>query len=390
MLEDRLLAVGIAEGHVAEGNVAPDRLPVFLFRREAVAVALDDLRRVAHVRLSLQQLRQALDVYLCRDQIRDRVHDPADRLHQPHRVAHEHGERADLRFGDVPALPEHHRERERGGEIHRHGEEPAQARRADGSAADAARVGHKGVRHRVLDHERFDRPRAGDALVEVRGDLRIDLADLAVGAGQPPLEDREEQHRERQHGDDHERKPRVDREHHDHGADDVAHLPQAVQQRPGDERADLLRVGHHARVQIAHAVLVEEGEGERLQMAEGRVPEILVHADLDAHAADAGDVVHRRAAADQQQIQQHEHDDRVERSLADEVVERIPLEERHADVHERPDEAAEDHHGGGAFVVFQIRQDLPDPKEGETHGFGGVLLHATTSELLCWISQIFW
>ena len=104
-------------------------------------------------------------------------------------------------------------------------------------------------------------------------------------------------------------------------------------------------------------------------MAEGRVSEVLVHADLDAHAADARDVIDRRAAADQQQIQQHEHDDRVECALADEVVERIPLEERHADVHERPDQAAEDHHRNGAFIVFQIRQDLPDAEEGKMYSF---------------------
>ena len=232
MLQNLFVPVGVLECHILERDVAADRLPVFCLRGEAVAVALDDGVGVLHVRLGVQQLHQTLDVHLRRDEIRDRVHDPADGLHKPLRIGHEHGEGADLCFGDHAALPEHQREGEGGGEVHRHGEGAAQAGRAHALAVHARGVLHECALHRVLNDERLDRPRAGDALVEVPGNLGVDLADLAVGLRELALEHGEQQHRDRQNRQHVERQPRVDREHHDHSAHDVAELPCAVQQRP--------------------------------------------------------------------------------------------------------------------------------------------------------------
>ena len=53
VLEDIFLAVRVAEADVAELDIAVDGLPVFLFGREAVAVAVDDRLRVGYVRRRL-------------------------------------------------------------------------------------------------------------------------------------------------------------------------------------------------------------------------------------------------------------------------------------------------------------------------------------------------
>ncbi len=384
VLEDGLLPVGVAEGHVLKADIAADGLPVLLFGLEAVAVAGDDLLAVAHVGFGIEQLRQALDVHLGGDEVGDRVHQPAHRLHEPLRVGHEHREGADLGFGDDAALPEHDRQRQRGGEVHRHGEEAPQPRRPDALAAHLGRVGHEGLLHRVLHDEGLDRARAGDALVEVAGDLGVHLADLAVGAGELALEEGVEQHRHGQHRDDQQRKARVDNEHDDHRAQHVAELPDAVQQRPGDERADARGVGHDARVDVADAVLVEVGEGQRLQVGEGGVAQILLHADFDGLRAEGRIVVDQGAAEDEREVEHDEERDMLERPLADEAVEGVALEERHAGVHHAAREAAGHQAEQGLFVVFQIGQHLVDAEEAEL----GILHAVASSPTPDWMAQI--
>ena len=56
MLENIFVAVGVFEADVVKFNVALYRLPVFTLRVEAVAVFLDDLRRIHNVGLCLKQL----------------------------------------------------------------------------------------------------------------------------------------------------------------------------------------------------------------------------------------------------------------------------------------------------------------------------------------------
>ena len=73
MLQDIFVAVGVLEGDVLEFDVAVDRLPVLLLRLEVVTVEIDDLLRVVHVRLRLQQLGKPLDVDLGRDKIGEGV-----------------------------------------------------------------------------------------------------------------------------------------------------------------------------------------------------------------------------------------------------------------------------------------------------------------------------
>ena len=71
VLQNVLAAVRIAEGHVLKFDVAVQRLPVFLLRMEGVAVDRLDLRRVAHLRLLVQKVGDALDGGLQGDKLRD-------------------------------------------------------------------------------------------------------------------------------------------------------------------------------------------------------------------------------------------------------------------------------------------------------------------------------
>ena len=204
------------------------------------------------------------------------------------------------------------------------------------------------------------------------------------------LEQGEEQHRQRQHRDDQQGEPGIDGEHDHHRAHHIADLPEAVQHGPGHQAADALGVGHDPGVDVAHAVLVVVGEGQGLQMVEGRVAQVPVHPHLDVHAVHGGDVVEHRAAADEREIEDHEPHDGVQGPLADEVVQGIALEEGHAGVHQAAHKAAQDHEEQGLLVVFQVGQHLADAEKGEIFLFGGLVFHADTSSALAdWISQIF-
>lgn len=61
MLQHVLAAVGIAEGHIPELDLAPQRLPVLPLGVEGVAVFLNDLRGVLNLRLFVHQVGYPLD-----------------------------------------------------------------------------------------------------------------------------------------------------------------------------------------------------------------------------------------------------------------------------------------------------------------------------------------
>ena len=390
MLQDLLVPVRVLEGHVLKADIAPDGLPVLLFGLKAVAVNGGDLGAVVYIRPGLQESGEPFDIHLGGDQVGDGIHDPPDRLHHALGIGHEHGEGADLGLGDDAALPEHDGQGQGGGEVHGDGEGAPQPGGAHALAAHGGRVGDEGLLHLLLDHQGLDGPGAGDALVEVAGDLGVQLPDLPVGLGETCLKQAEEQHRQGQHCDDQQGESGVDGKHHHHRAHHIADLPEAFQHGPGHQGADTLGIGHDPGVDVTHAVLVVVGEGQGLQMGEGGVAQVPVHPHLDLHAVHGGDVVEQRAAADQREIEDHEEHDGVQGPLADEVVQGIALEEGDAGIHQASHKASQDHEEQGLLVVFQVGQHLADAEELQVLLSGGLVFHADTSSALAdWISQIF-
>ena len=249
--------------------------------------------------------------------------------------------------------------------MHRHGEEAAQPRPLHRLAAHLRGIVHEGALHAVLNDQSLDRARAGDALVEVPGDLGVELADLTVDAGELALKDRVKQHRKRQHRHDERGKAGVDGEHDHHRADHIAKLPNAVKHRPAHELADAPGVRHDAGVDIAHAVLVEVGKRQGLQVGEGVVSEILVHAHLDAGAHECRGVVDERGQQNGGEVERDVERQALQRAERDEVVQGVALKDRDHHVIDAAHHAAEDHHGERLFVVFEIGQNLADAEEGQ-------------------------
>ena len=105
-------------------------------------------------------------------------------------------------------------------------------RGAHGLLAHGGGVGDEAVVNLILNDERLYRLCAGDALVEVAGYFRVYLAYLAVDADKPALEHREQQHDDRHYRQHHKRELRVYGEHDGYRADEVGHLPYAVDERP--------------------------------------------------------------------------------------------------------------------------------------------------------------
>ena len=120
----------------------------------------------------------------------------------------------------------------------------------------------------VLNDQRFGRLRAGDALVERAGDLRVLLAHAAVKKDELFLEIRAREHQHR-HNDHHtQRQLPVERKHHHDRQQQIRDVPHSLHQAPGQCACNAVGIGHDARVGIADAVLVEIREGQRLQMIE--------------------------------------------------------------------------------------------------------------------------
>ena len=381
MLQHVLTAVRIAEGDVLKFNIAIQRLPVFLFRVEHVAVLLCNLRRVAHVGFGLHELCEALDVDLHVDERGNDLYEPLHRLHHALRVVHEHGERTDEDDAvscDDAAAPEDDCQRDGRSEGRRGHEDAAEVHSAHAQALHFTGQAIKFLLDLVLDDQRFCRLRAGDALVEGAGDLRVLLAHLAVEEDELFLEIRagNDQHRH----DDHnaQRKLPIEHEHHDDSQQEVRDIPHALHHAPGQRACDAVGIGHDARMHIAHAVLVKVGERECLQVVECLALEIA--ADIKLHPARTvgGNIVGGRLDDHDQNIQGEEAADAVHRPVCDEMVDGMLLEEWNDNVHAAADRTHQDHPEKQHPVGLEVRGQLRNTEEGQAF-FRFVVLHAGSS-----------
>ena len=95
MLQDHLIAVGILKGYILKLHIPVQGLPVFPFRVKMISVFLYDLRGVLYIRLLRQKAGEALDIYLDRDQGRERIDDPLHRFQHTDRIGHKHRQCSD-------------------------------------------------------------------------------------------------------------------------------------------------------------------------------------------------------------------------------------------------------------------------------------------------------
>ena len=250
-------------------------------------------------------------------------------------------------------------------------------RGVDGDAAHLAGVALEGVADGVLDDERLDGLRAGHALVEAVRDFRVGVSDPAVEGDETPLEVAAEQDGGRHQGHHHEGEPRLDGEHHADHADEVGGAPDEVHRGPRDEEADVVRVAHHAGVDVADLVLVEVGQRQRLQVVEAGVAEVAREAHLELGAEVGGNEVREGLGDDDGEVERREGPDAVQRPLPYEMVDRVAVEEREGGVAGAPGETEEDHHGHRRREGAEEGPELRDaePAEGGAAGRGGVSGH---------------
>ena len=152
---------------------------------------------------------------------------------------------------------------------------------------------------------------------------------------------REHQHRY----DDHyaQRQLPVEQEHHHDRQQQIRDVPHALHQTPGQRACDAVRVGHDACVGIADAVLVEIGEGQRLQMVERLAFQIAADIELGLARAVGGNVVRCGLDDHDQNVQRQPAADALHGLVRNEVVDGVLLEQRDNCVHAAADRTGHDH-----------------------------------------------
>ena len=234
--------------------------------------------------------------------------------------------------------------------------------------------------HALLHHQCFGGLGSGDALVEAAGDLGIGFTDAAVADDQSPLEKGGDQ-RHKGDDDDHPKcQLGVQAEHGDHAADDVGHVPDAVEHAPAQGGADAARIAHDPGVNVAHAVGVKVGKGKSLQVLE-RVP---LHVAAHVHFQLAGPVDARpdqqRLRDDQRRIKDSKGYDALSGISQHEYVDGILLKQRQNDVHQAVDQHAGEHDRDHAAVCFEIPRYAGNSKPGKMHAAQLLLFaHASSS-----------
>ena len=110
-------------------------------------------------------------------------------------------------------------------------------------------------------------------------------------------------------------------------------------------------------------------------MAERRIPQIAVDADLHRHRTGAGDIAQRPSRHDANDIDDDEPRQRVRRMLSDEMVQRIAFHQRDDDIPHRAHDAADDHQNHRRAVRLHKRNQLAYPEERQLLVFFHLLFH---------------
>ena len=365
VLQHVLAAVGIAEGHIPELDLAPQRLPVLPLGVEGVAVFLNDLRGVLNLRLFVHQVGYPLDGGLQRDELRqiggghlDGVED-ADGIGGKGRQS-----------GQLQRLIQHHIAAPQQHDRHRHGAEEQHQRdkhRIKPGCPDAGVV-HlsgetaEGVGGLLLRHQRLGGACAGDALVEGAGDAGVQLTHLPVPVEDAVLKIPCQNGHHRHNGDNCQRQLPVQRQHGGKGTQHIEHCPQDIRKVPRQHTGDAVGVAHDTGQQIAHRGHVIKGEGQGLQVVKQCPTHILAQIHLDVHGV-SGKGHHRQCLHHHhRQIRQCIGQQPRQGVLFDKILDGVLLEQGQHHVHQSADAVEHQHGDEGAPIGPQERpQPLPDP-----------------------------
>ena len=337
VLQHVAAAVGIAEGHVPELDLAPDGLPVLPLGVEGVAVLLDDLRGVLNLGSLVHQVHDPLDGGLQGNELGDVGGGHLDGLENAHGIGGEGGKGGQLQqvVGDHIAAPQQHDGHGHGaGKQHQRDIHRVEPGRADAGVVHLAGQVPEGGHGLLLGAQGLGGFGAGDALVEGAGDAGVQLPDLPVPAEDAVLEISGEHRHHRNDDDDHQGQPPVQGQHGRKGAQHIEQGPEDIRHVPGDHAGDAVCIAHDPGQQIAHGGYVIEGEGQGLEMVEQGAAHIPAHVHLDGHGV-AGEGHHGQGLQDDhQQIRQGEGYDAPEGIRLDEVADGVALEQGNGHVHQ--------------------------------------------------------
>ena len=114
MLQHILIPIRITEGNILKGNIPANGLPVFPLRMKGIAVLFYHFRRIRHIGFSPDEPGKPFDIHLGGYNIRDCIHNPADRFHHALGIGHEHRKRSHFLRRNQPALPQDNSQRHGG------------------------------------------------------------------------------------------------------------------------------------------------------------------------------------------------------------------------------------------------------------------------------------
>ncbi len=297
VLEDHLIPVRVAEGDILEFHIPLQGFPVFFLRVEVVPVLFNNLRSVRHIGLLMHELHEALDIDLDGQQGRNRRNQKFHGFHHADRIGHEDRKLAQLQgplHGNEAAPPEDDGQAETGNHRDQGGKEGRIVAGPDRRPPVFLRILLEILLHQVFDDQGLNAADAGNAFVEVAGNLRIQFPHLPVQAEQLLLKEEDNDCRHRHQEDDRQGQAGIHDQHGHENEDEVRSVPDEVHHPPGHEFPDFAGIAHDAGVYISHIILIEIRKGQGLQMVERSPPQVPVHVHLDFPTGVHREVVVRR------------------------------------------------------------------------------------------------
>ncbi len=357
-------AVGVAEGHVPELNIAFQRLPVFPLGMEHIAVPFNDFRSVRNLRLFIHQTRHTLNGSLQGDKLRNIGGGHLDWLKDAHGVGGKGGEGSNLQnmLRHHIAAPQQH-------DCHRHGGEKQNQRDIHGVQPGGAdtRVMHGSCqlaevfRALLLDAQGFCGFRTGNAFVKGAGNLGVDFAHLPVPVQNAVLEIAGQNGDGRHDENDHQRQLPVQQQHGSKRAQHIKQRPQNIRHIPRQHTRNAVGIAGDAGEHIAHGRDIIKRQRQGLQMGEKVSAQILANIHFNLHGVVAESHNRQRLRHNGKKIAKAVGKQSPQGVRLNKILNGIPLKQWQQHVNQGAKPVENKHTDKGFFVVGQHRkQPLPD------------------------------
>ena len=179
--------------------------------------------------------------------------------------------------------------------------------------------------HFALNYQSFGGLCAGNTLIKIAGNLRINFTYFTVDTYQLFLEESGSQSGQGYYCQHPQSQLVIDGQHDHHRAQNIGQIPNTVHQSPGHQGADTVGITHNSCMNVTHTILIIIRKSQCLQMIEAGTLHISSHIHFHLAGLVCRNTVGYHLKDQDTCITKYKHHQRIQRIFLNKMIQRVPL-----------------------------------------------------------------